>query len=132
MRRINWVSILLAIVTIVGVYCAWAFGRVYWKAQKVDSIINDEANSSSDILMVAADTQQRMADKIMADTVNRLVGLGLSTKLPPAGNGLIVSFDQGYRTLHAKYVVTIKHPLIHKSTTLKFDRSAKVPTGAKF
>ncbi len=131
-RRVNWVSLIIIVGVVIAAYAAWAYGRVYWKAQKVDEIVHDEGNAASDITMLGPNDQRKMGDKVLADTVERIVALGINTKLPPEGNGLQVYFDQGYRTIHAKYTVTIKHPLIGKTSVLHFDRVGKIPGKPKF
>jgi hypothetical protein len=83
----NFVSVIMLLALVAGVYGAWKFGPVYYNRYKVDEILR-----------------------------------GIDTER----NQLAVYFDDAYASLHADYVVVVRHPG-GKRTTMSMHRSVGVP-----
>lgn len=129
-RRINWVSILVIAALLGAGYSGWKFVPVYWKRGQVDGVLQDAKLRASDLHLMNSDPgkQYAEANKILNETVNRIVALGINTiPVEQGGNGLVVYYDQGYAAIHAKYTVVVKH-LLGKTTTFRFDRKQKIPS----
>jgi hypothetical protein len=121
-RAVNWVSVLLFLITVSAAYLGWKFVPVFYQREEVDSALADLANQGLDMARYSADARADKESKLIARTYQRLQRLGVDDP------SLVVYFSPDYAYLHADYSVVIEHPLDQK-TILPFQRKAKVPVG---
>lgn len=114
-RRINVVSVLLALLVAAGVYFGWKLIPVYYEAQKVDTVLAGYRRESAE-LEVHNDPKKEEAilDRIDSD----LLELGIEN---PA-----IYYSPDYTSLHVDYAVEVRF-FFGKSTTLHFERSVEIP-----
>jgi hypothetical protein len=116
----NFVSLLLVLALAAGGYAAFKFGPVYWNRFKAEEILREGAAEASSIRRMNDAAQRQIEEKVIAGVTERLEARGIG-----ADNALQVYFEGNYATLHADYVVTVKHPG-GKRTIMHIRRSVDV------
>jgi hypothetical protein len=117
----NLVSALMLLALAAGVYGAWKFGPVYYKRYKVDEILRAGSAEASGIRALNQGARAGIEERVLAGVVDRLGGLGIDAER----SQLAVYFDDAYASLHADYVVVVRHPG-GKRTTMNMHRSVPI------
>jgi hypothetical protein len=114
-RRINPVSIGLALLVAAAVYVAVKFLPVYLLRNEVDSVLDSMRYAASELRR----GDDRKEKRIIEETYTKLLLLDIDE------DHLEVYFDDEYETLNAEYTVFVEHPL-GEVTTLEFHRHVDV------
>jgi len=118
-KRINAVSVTLALLLVVGGYWFWRFFPVYFDAWSVDHILKEAASATYQTQRLVE--QQRMAQlKEIADKAREKIVKQVEIRDPELQVDLNVDGDKA--TLTADYTVKVTHPVIDKVTVMKMHR----------
>jgi hypothetical protein len=121
-RRLNAFTVTLLILFLAGGYWLWRFFPAYFDAWTVDHVLKEAATSVYNVSrMREPERTQRLkeiADKARADAIK----LGHVTD--PDLN-VELNLDGDKATVRAEYQVIVTHPYIHRTTTLRFVRTAQ-------
>jgi len=114
-RRINVVSVLLALLVVSGAYFGWKIIPVYYEAQKVDTILASYRRESAELeVHKYTSHEEKLKDRIAAEVMD----LGIDDP--------DVYYDEDYTSLHVDYSVEVRF-FFGKSITLHFERSVEIP-----
>jgi hypothetical protein len=130
-RSINFVSIVMGLAVALAIYGGIKFVPHYWRRSKVDEALRQGVVEAGKIWAMNPGVQRQTGDEVVRATTARIEALGVSR----AQNGLRVYFGPGYGTLHADYVVIVKHPVpesVVKPTTLTMRRSVAIDRASSF
>jgi hypothetical protein len=124
-RKFNWVSILLLVGAIAGGYWGIKFFPVYWKAWKVDEVLDSVKNEASDLRSISDQTKrEEVAEGLRQRTERRIRELGIKDH---EGFPLEVNYTEGYTHIYAKYRVLVSHP-VGSPSVMNMNRRVKIPS----
>ncbi len=116
MRRINMVSVILAVVISCAVYFGFKVIPVYWQAHNVESALHSVKTQATKIdLFGSSGYEETLLDKLR----ERILEL----EVDPAF--LVVFFGPGYMSVHAHYRRTV-HFMFGKSHNYDFELSLEI------
>jgi hypothetical protein len=116
-RRINVVSVLLALVVASGAYFGWKLIPVYYQAHKVDTILASHRRASAELDIHRHNERE---DEILEKVEKEVRELGIDDPY------MQVRFSPDYTSLHVDYSVEVRF-FFGKSKTLRFARSVEIP-----
>ena len=116
-RRINIVSILMALAVASAIYFGWKIIPVYYEAQKVDTLLQGYRREASEIQLHKIDAREK---RILEEVWQKVTEMGIDDP------EMEVYFSEDYSSLPVDYSVEVRF-FFGKSTTLQFERSVEVP-----
>jgi len=118
--RLNWFTVLLALLLAAGAYGVWKFLPHYYSAWMVDHALADAAAQCYKIANYGAGQESKLRT-LEAETKTKLVNtVGITD--PDLVVNIRVEAKKAYAS--AIYRVVVVHPKINKQTVLKFNRRA--------
>ena len=111
--KINFVSVIVTLILLSGLYSLIQFGPPYWRKWKVKEILS---SSASQAFKRRRQPDEEVLNKIREDTVREIHAAGVDD---PSVR-VTVDINEQQATVTAEYRERINHPLVKKTTTLTF------------
>jgi hypothetical protein len=118
-RRLNSVTVFLALLAMVGGYWMWRFFPVYFDAWTVDHVLKElaskmyRANRLNEPLRTK--TMRELLDKARAD-------IGKQTNITDPDLSIDLEIEGNSATVTAEYDTVVTHPGVNRTTPIHFKR----------
>jgi hypothetical protein len=129
-RKFNFISIIVGIAVLGGLYSAVRFGPVYYRKWQVKSVLSEAAAKAhaKRVFNPKIDDGPEQVGVIVEWTEDKLRKLGVTD----ATMSVTIYDGEDGITAKAQYIERIKHPLVNKTTTLYFRPFVTVTKGSGF
>lgn len=121
--RFNFVTLLLLLLAAAAIYSVIQFGPPYWRKWRAAEVISEAANAVYPRRFVTGPGEQDMLQSVQKEAVRKLRAIGIEDP------SLLVRVTKDRERIVAgcQYRERVKHPLVGKSTVLRFESYYTVP-----